>query len=106
VVAADVALVEQHIEETRAHPGSRRRHRRAAAHGGVLEAGDQIVGLAAISRDTQAAFDAFARLKAAGKDIPGMEQLESRMRAALKDQRLAFLRRALGSYITRKSLQA
>src|ERR1700761_5891732 len=42
VVAADVAFVGEHVEETGAHLGRGRHHLRAAALGGVLDAGDQI----------------------------------------------------------------
>lgn len=59
--------------------------------------------LASIERDTQAAFEAFARLRAAGKSITGMDIFESRMRAALQEKRTAWLRRALTSYIVRKA---
>jgi len=59
--------------------------------------------MAAITRDTQAAFDAFARVRAAGNSLPGMDAFEARIRAALNQQRTAWLRRALTSYIVRKT---
>ena len=62
--------------------------------------------LAVITRDTQAAFEAFARLRAAGRSLPGMDALEARIRAALNQQRTAWLRRALTSYIVRKAQEA
>ncbi|HUW62573.1 MAG TPA: family 10 glycosylhydrolase [Candidatus Bathyarchaeia archaeon] len=62
--------------------------------------------LAAITHDTQAAFEAFARLRAAGTYVPGMDAFEARMRDALNHQRTAWLRRALTSYIVRKAQEA
>lgn len=62
--------------------------------------------VASITRDTQAAFEAFARRRADGKVIPGMDAFELRMRAALQENRLAWMRRALTSYIVRKALEA
>ena len=58
---------------------------------------------AAIREETASAFAAFDAIRAAGKFIPGMDELEQRMRTALVEGRLAFLRRALTSYTVRKS---
>lgn len=62
--------------------------------------------LASLTRDTQAAFEAFERRRSGGNGIPGMDDFESRMRAALQENRLAWLRRALTSYIVRKAREA
>jgi len=45
----------------------------------------------------------FGKLRAAGKSVPGMDKLEERMRVAMADGRLAWLRRALTSYVVRRS---
>ena len=45
----------------------------------------------------------FGKLRTAGKSVPGMDKLEERMRAALAEGKLAWLRRALSSYVVRKS---
>ncbi len=47
---------------------------------------------------------AFAAVRAEGKSIPGMDDLEKRMHAAVESKRYAWLRRALSSYIVRKAL--
>ena len=59
-----------------------------------------------IKRDTQESFAAFERKRAQGLSIPGMDRLEAGMRAALEKNRVAWLRRALTSYIVRKARQA
>jgi hypothetical protein len=45
----------------------------------------------------------FAKLRSAGKTVPGADKLEERMRAALAENKLAWLRRAMTSYVVRKS---
>jgi hypothetical protein len=55
-----------------------------------------------LRRETELALAAFAKLRAAGKSVLGMDDMEKRMRAALADSRVAWLRRALTSYIVRK----
>ena len=44
----------------------------------------------------------FEKVRDAGKFVPGMVQLDARMRSALAEGRMAWLRRALTSYIVRK----
>jgi hypothetical protein len=56
----------------------------------------------ALVEETERDFDAFAKVRAAGKLIPGMDEMEVRMRAALADERFAWLRRALSGYIVRE----
>jgi len=58
----------------------------------------------AIHRETQQALEAFAKLRDAGKEIPGLDQMRERMTQALKEGRIAWLRRALASYIVRTAL--
>lgn len=50
------------------------------------------------------AMKAFQRLRDNGKAVPGTDEMESRIRAALAKTRVAWLRRALSSYIVRRSL--
>jgi len=64
---------------------------------------DIVKGLSDQARQT---FAAFHKLRDSGKHIPGMDSLESRLRAALADSRWAWVRRALTSYIARKALAA
>ena len=45
---------------------------------------------------------AMTKVRAAGKSVPGMDEMEQRIRAALAAGKLAWLRRALASYIVRK----
>jgi len=52
------------------------------------------------------AFQAFAKVRAAGRFIPGMEEIETGMRAALVEGRFAWLRRALTSYCVRTCREA
>ena len=52
--------------------------------------------------DADKAFIAFVTVRAAGKYIPGMDKMESRMRSAVAEKRFAWLRRALTGYIVRK----
>ncbi len=59
---------------------------------------------AEIQKQVQQAFDAFDKLRASDRDIPGMEPMRARMALALKEQHTAFLRRALGSRIVRRAL--
>jgi hypothetical protein len=58
--------------------------------------------LKSITEETTISLDAFAKMRSSGKTIPGMDELESRMKAALKEGRVSFMRRALTSYIARK----
>ena len=55
-----------------------------------------------LHEEAEQALAAFARVRAAGKSVPGTDEMEKRIRAALADGRLAWLRRALSSYIVRK----
>ena len=57
----------------------------------------------ALSDNAENAFLAFERVRASGKYIPGMDGFEARMRRALTEGRLAFLRRALTGYVARKA---
>ncbi len=57
-----------------------------------------------LQKNVQQAFDAFDKLSAAGHGIPGMEPMRARMELALKQQRTAWLRRALTSRIVRRAL--
>jgi len=59
----------------------------------------------AIEKETADAFGVFSKVRANGRYIPGMDELESRMKSALEDGRLAWLRRALTGYIVRKCKQ-
>lgn len=61
--------------------------------------------LAKLTDETNAAFAALAKVRSSGRDIPGMEVMEARMRSALEQGRLAFLRRALTGYIVRKAME-
>ncbi|MBU4272261.1 MAG: family 10 glycosylhydrolase [Planctomycetes bacterium] len=61
---------------------------------------DVVRGLRA---ETEQALAAFGKVRAAGKSLPGMDELEKRIRAALADGKPAWLRRALASYIVRKA---
>jgi hypothetical protein len=56
----------------------------------------------ALTEEAQKAFADFDRVNKLGKSIPGMDKMEARMRSALAEGRLAWLRRALSSYIVRK----
>ena len=58
-----------------------------------------------LSQDAEIAFVRFAALRTDGKTIPGMDDFENRMRAALAEGRYAWLRRALTGYIVRRSGQ-
>jgi hypothetical protein len=55
-----------------------------------------------LRRDAEQALDTFAKVRAASKSVPGMDKLEARIRDALANDRYAWLRRALTSYIVRK----
>jgi len=55
----------------------------------------------ALTEDANRAFEAMARVRAAGRFIPGMDELEKGMRGALAEGRYAWLRRALTSYCVR-----
>jgi hypothetical protein len=59
--------------------------------------------LKAITEQTATTLDALAKMRSSGETIPGMDELESRMRAAVKEGRVSFMRRALTSYIARKA---
>lgn len=52
--------------------------------------------------ETEITLAAIAKARASGHWIPGMDELEGRLRNALADGKLAWLRRALTSYIARK----
>jgi hypothetical protein len=56
-----------------------------------------------ITAESEDAFSTFERLRGGDKCVPGTDVLEERMRAALAEGRVAWLRRALSSYIVRKS---
>jgi len=58
-----------------------------------------------LAEEAECAFRAFEDARRRGLCIPGMDEFETRMRAALAEGRLAWLRRALTSYITRKCLE-
>jgi hypothetical protein len=58
-----------------------------------------------LSDDAENAFRALEQVRASGRYIPGMDVLDTRMRTALTEGRLAFLRRALTSYVVRKARQ-
>jgi hypothetical protein len=59
--------------------------------------------VAALTTQTEEALRAFAALRAADKSIPGMDVFEQRIRTAQAAGRVAWLRRALTSYIVRKA---
>ena len=52
--------------------------------------------------ETQRILAAIAKVRAAGARVPGMDEIERGVQAALDTGRLAWLRRALSSYIARK----
>lgn len=68
--------------------------------------GFEVAAPAEIERTLRAeaaeALGAMERALAAGCEVPGVETLAREVRAALKEGRLAWLRRALGCYIVRK----
>jgi len=55
-----------------------------------------------LAAEAESAFHAFAAVRGQGRFIPGMDELEGRMRSALAAGRVAWLRRALTGYIVRK----
>jgi len=59
----------------------------------------------ALNREAESALEAMARVQAEGRFIAGMDRMETRIRTAMTDGRLAFLRRALTGYVVRKSRQ-
>lgn len=59
--------------------------------------------LAELHADAQSALAVMAKVRAAGQSVPGMDRMESRIRAALSEgKNPAWLRRALTSYTVRK----
>ena len=56
----------------------------------------------ALREEATLALAAFGKVRKAGKLVPGMDELEQRMRTALASGKLAWLRRALTSYIARR----
>lgn len=56
-----------------------------------------------LNDDAEDAFLAFEQVRKSGKSIPGMDGFETRMRTALTEGRLAFVRRTLTSYVVRKA---
>ncbi len=59
-----------------------------------------------LTEEAGVAFQAFAKLRAAGRFIPGMDDIEKGMRDALAEGRYAWLRRALTSYCVRTCREA
>lgn len=59
--------------------------------------------VAQLTKDAESAFKTFADVRARSLMVPGLDTFEARMRAALTERRWAWLRRALTSYIVRKS---
>jgi hypothetical protein len=55
----------------------------------------------ALVADAENAFGTFARARTKGRRVPGMDEIEERMRSALAEGRYAWLRRALTGYIVR-----
>jgi hypothetical protein len=77
----------------------------------TIEAGIEITGFTvavpaeitgALIDEGERALRTFASVRAAGKCIPGMDEMEVRLRSALADKRVAWLRRALSGYIVRQ----
>lgn len=58
-----------------------------------------------LRQDAECALAALAKAKAAGQPIPGLAEMEQRIRAALAAKKWAWLRRALTSYTVRKCQQ-
>jgi hypothetical protein len=59
--------------------------------------------LVELHSEAKLALAAISKVRTAGKSVPGMDEMESRILAALVRGRLAWLRRALTSYTVRKS---
>lgn len=57
---------------------------------------------AALAKETESALEAFAALRARGLRVPGMDEMEKRLRAARDAGHVAWLRRALTGYVVRK----
>jgi hypothetical protein len=57
----------------------------------------------ALLTDARKAVRELADLRAAGHLIPGMDEMRRGLESAIAEQRLAWLRRALTSYVVRKS---
>jgi len=55
-----------------------------------------------LEAEGQKAIAAFEKVRASGKFVPGMDAMEKRIREAMAQGRLAWLRRALTGYIVRK----
>ncbi|MCX5771786.1 MAG: hypothetical protein NTZ09_16160, partial [Candidatus Hydrogenedentes bacterium] len=60
----------------------------------------------ALTEEAQTAFQAFEKVRSSGGFIPGMDQIEKRMRSAIEEGRFAWLRRALAGYCVRKCREA
>jgi hypothetical protein len=58
--------------------------------------------VAQLRADAEQTLAAMAKARASGKSIPGMDMMAKRIRDAVAAGRLAWLRRALASYIARK----
>jgi len=81
----------------------------------AMAAGADIIGFAAtapedveraITQETHRALRAFEEARSMGIFIPGMDEIAERIRAALAQRRLAWLRRALSGYIVSKCSEA
>jgi len=59
----------------------------------------------ALNREAGAALDAIATVRAEGRYIAGLDRMEERIRSAMAEGRLAFLRRALTGYHVRKCME-
>lgn len=55
-----------------------------------------------LRKESDSALAAFEKVRASGKSVPGMDVLEQRIRDAQANQKLAWLRHALSSYVVRK----
>ena len=55
-----------------------------------------------LRNEAEQALDTFSKVRAAGRSVPGMNEMEEGIRAALANGKLAWLRRALSSYAVRK----
>jgi hypothetical protein len=59
----------------------------------------------ALAHETDTVLAAFEKVRALGRILPGMDEMEAGIRSALSEGRLAWLRRALTSYAARKSVE-
>jgi hypothetical protein len=55
-----------------------------------------------LQQEAQQTLALFAKVRAAGKNVPGMDSLEARIRDAMASGKLAWLRRAIGCAVVRK----